>query len=109
MPTMEAQALTPHHRVSDALEQRVRNRDWFLWITVHRVDPDADLERLALEVEAWLSRHDPDEVEGEPPELDYVARGLRLTLRAIPKKRHARGDDPLVGNPYPAFAYWVSG
>jgi hypothetical protein len=27
-------------------------------------------------------------------------------VRAIPKKRRARGSQPLVANPLPAVAYW---
>jgi hypothetical protein len=102
-----AERLTIHHRVSQALEVGVRNRDWFLWLDVSGEPELPDLGSLVAETERWLARLDPD-AGGDEAELDWVGPGLRVHLRALAKKPRARGGNPLVGNPYPAFAYWVA-
>lgn len=98
----------PHRVVAEALEHGVRNRDWFVWLTVNgtRMPGAADLNALAEQAETWLSRLDPE--NEEQPELAYEGPALSVRLRALPKKPHARGANPLVGNPYPAYAQWVA-
>ncbi len=107
-----------HQEVAAALERGVRNRDWFLWLTL---DPPSDdkrgstppLTELADQVDAWLSGLDPDVVThtGRSEQWTWTASSgaARLTLSAIPKKPDARGHAGLIGNPVPAFAYWLNG
>jgi len=62
------------------------------------------------EVEEWLASLDPDEERSAPPERTWSNSGgapPSIRLRALPKKAAARGNPGLIGNPVPAFAYWV--
>ncbi|HEX8648346.1 MAG TPA: hypothetical protein VF715_15750 [Thermoleophilaceae bacterium] len=100
--------LTPHRVIAEALEREVKNRDWFVWLSVDgNQTPEApDLATLAQETERWLSRWNPDR-DRQPPEFEWLRPGVSVRLRALPKKKHARGANPLVGNPHPAFAQWA--
>lgn len=98
---------TLHHALSEALEGGVANRDWFLWLDVSGGDPHPDFSSLIEQTERWLAQQDPDARELATT-LSWQQRGLHVEIRAEPKKPRARGAQPLVGNPYPAFAYWVT-
>jgi hypothetical protein len=101
---------TAHRLVSEALEQGVRNRDWFLWINVNGdtfLAPNDNLDSLVQLTEQWLRELDPDAERKPAPFAWPGPHGVSVVLRALPKKPHARGSNPLVGNPYPAFAYWT--
>lgn len=97
-----------HRRVTEALESGVHNRDWFLWVDVSGDDARPDFSSLVAAAEQWLGQMDPDAEPGEGPELQWARSNVSVLLKALPKKPHARGADPLVGNPFPAFAYWVA-
>jgi len=98
---------SPHHMLTQALEAGVTNRDWFLWLDVSGDDPRPDYTSLIDQTEAWLEGQDPDAPD-PAAELVWHRGGLHVQIRALPKKSRARGANPLVGNPYPAFAYWVT-
>jgi hypothetical protein len=98
---------SPHRVVSQALEAGVRNRDWFLWVGVDAEAVPTDLDPLVERTEQWLSQLDPNQDADPEPELEWAVPGLHVSLRALAKKPRARGQSPLVGNPYPAFAYWA--
>jgi hypothetical protein len=98
-----------HERVRAALDFKIENPNFFLWIGVTAA-PDARLDEPALQrdVEAWLGRLDPDRVfhDRDEPEHTWDASGLLVRLTAIPKKAEARAvGGPVVGNPAPPDAY----
>lgn len=95
-----------HRVVSQALEGGVQNRNWFIWVDVSGESPPPDLSPLITRTEQWL--HDLDAGTSQSTELNWSKSGLTVLLRALAKKPHARGANPLVGNPYPAFAYWAT-
>jgi hypothetical protein len=111
--TLSPQELEWHERVRDALNSKIENPNFFVWIDV-TAEPGAvlDEEELRGDVEEWLGGLDADgviEVRSSPVH-EYSTGGLSVVLRALPKKPEARGRSTLiVGNPVPAFAYWVSG
>lgn len=102
-----------HRRIARALESGVVNRDWWIWISF-RVDAETavSLAGLAETVERWLGEADPDEELGQHArvrELTWPGGGIHVTLRAIPRRLASRGAVELVGNPFPAIAYWTGG
>lgn len=103
-----------HHELRDALNQRLTNGDFFVWISVRptgeRVEFE-DLDAIVSKAETWLSSLDPDRVDASDlPERTYSDKAAEVELRAIPKKPSARGQraGQIVGNPEPVLAGWVS-
>jgi hypothetical protein len=100
-----------HEQVRAALDFKIDNADFFLWIVVE-ADPGATLDEheLRRDVEAWLNGHDPDHVfqTRHQPEHAWDRAGLVVRFTAIPKKPEARGSSgPIVGNPTPPAAHWA--
>jgi hypothetical protein len=97
-----------HRELAAELERRVQNRDFFIWLNVtgRRRGEPIDYDAIAREVETWLRGLDPESHSPQAPGLQSVGPTLDLEVRAIPKKRRARGSQPLVANPLPAVAYW---
>jgi hypothetical protein len=99
-----------HERVRGALDFKIDNPDFFLWIVVE-AEPGASLDEHTLreDLERWLGQLDADEVfrKRDEPEHTWHAAGLTVRFTAIPKKPEARGlGVPIVGNPIPPAAYW---
>jgi len=99
-----------HERVRRALDFKIENPDFFVWIVVE-ANPGAGLDEQALRrnVEDWLGKLDADRVfqERGEPEHTWEAGGLVVRFTAIPKKPEARGTGvPIVGNPVSRAAYW---
>lgn len=99
-----------HERVRRALDFKIDNPDFFVWIVLE-ASPDASLDEQALrqDVEDWLGQLDADQVfqERGEPEHTWEAGGLLIRFTAIPKKPEARGTGvPIVGNPVSPAAYW---
>jgi hypothetical protein len=97
-----------HREVAAELERRVRNRDFFLWLNVtgRRRGEPVDYDAISRELETWLRGLDPETHSPRTPGFQSFGPTLDLEVRAIPKKREARGSQPLVANPVPAVAYW---
>jgi hypothetical protein len=100
-----------HRRIVQQLESNVRTRDWWVWIEFHLDDEtDVSLNGLADAVEEWLGEADADEQLEQPDrirELKWDGGGIHVQLRAIPRGVNTRGLPELIGNPFPAFAYFV--
>jgi hypothetical protein len=99
-----------HERVRRALDFKIDNPDFFVWIVLE-ASPGASLDEHALrqDVEDWLDRLDADQVfqERGEPEHTWEAGGLLVRFTAIPKRPEARGTGvPIVGNPVSPAAYW---
>ena len=107
-----------HLAAARELDARVRNRMFFLQVTVTpehaaagppptEVDEQA-WEAAGEEVERWLGRLDPDAVdEDQPPEHQIRPGDVTIELAAMPKKPKRRGTDPLIVNPYPGIVVFT--
>lgn len=96
-----------HRRVARELEVGVHDRDWWVWIELLPEDhwaADTSLDGLADHAAAWLSSLDVDAEQGETV---WSVAGLDVRLRARRRPEKSRGKQPLVGNPLPAFAYFM--
>jgi hypothetical protein len=97
----------------DALNRELTTPNFFVWIKVRPTGKSrefADLPTIVRETESWLRALDPDSVDASDlPERNFSDRAAKVEIRAIPKKREARGDRSveIVGNPEPALAGWV--
>lgn len=103
------QQLEWHERVRRALDFKVDQPDFVVWIVVE-ADGGASLDEDALrqDVEGWLGRLDADRVfeERDEPVHTWEAGGLLVRFTAVPKKPEARGTGvPIVGNPLSPAAY----
>jgi hypothetical protein len=97
-----------HRELAAEVERRVRNRDFFVWlhITGRRRGEPIDYDAIARELETWLRGLDPDSHSPLGRGFKSMGPTLDLEVRAIPKKKDARGSQPLVANPVPAVPYW---
>lgn len=109
-----------HTAICRQLEEQVKNREFFLWVSVEPeeggegtpvatedVDPQAWTE-VAEEVEEWLARFNPDTVDpDDPPTLRVRPGDVPITLSAIPKKPRRRGSDPLILNLHRGVTYFT--
>jgi hypothetical protein len=100
-----------HRRIVRELESGVNNRDWWVWIHFH-VDEETDVSLVGLadEVERWLAQMNPDEQVAQAErvrELKWTGGGIHVELKAIPRGVASRGSPELVGNPFPAVAFWT--
>lgn len=96
-----------HRRVARELEVGIQDRDWWVWIELLPEDrwaADISLDGLADQAAAWLSSLDADAEQGE---MVWSVDGLDVRLRARRRSARSRGQQPLVGNPLPAFAYFT--
>lgn len=98
-----SQDLEWHERVRRALDFRVKNPDFLLWIVVD-AEPEVTLDEEALlqDVETWLGRLDADHVfrQRDEPEHTWNVSALVVRFTAVPKRPEARGIRiPIVGNP----------
>lgn len=104
---------TLHRALRDALNQRLTSTNFFVLISIEPTGERTsfeDLDAIVTDVEEWLSRLDPDEAPAEAlPERTWSDKAADVRIRAIPKKRSARGyrAAEIVGNPEPALAGWV--
>jgi hypothetical protein len=102
-----------HRALRDALNRELTTPNFFVWIKVKPTGKSrefADLPTIVRETESWLLALDPDSVDGsELPDRTFSDRAANVEIRAIPKKREARGyrSAAIVGNPEPALAGWV--
>ena len=105
-----------HGAVCRELESRVKNRDFWLWVTASPGDeaappeeiPDEDWQEVADEVENWLEGIFADTVDpNDPPGHEAAIATTRIELTASPKKPNRRGTDPLVLNLYPGMTYFT--
>ncbi len=105
-----------HIAVCTELEARVKNRDFFLWVTAEpgegasspeEVDSDG-WKAVADEVAGWLGEMSADNVDAnDPPTHETQLETTRIELAATPKKPNRRGTDPLVLNLYPGMTYFT--
>lgn len=104
-----------HIAVCTELESRVKNRDYFLWVTAEvgdgAVPPeevDADhWKALGDEVGGWLDGMSVEVVSpDDPPKHEARIQSTRVEVIANPKKPNRRGTDPLVLNLYPGMTYF---
>jgi hypothetical protein len=105
-----------HVAVCKELESRVKNRDFWLWVTAETPDEagapeevDADSwKALGDEVAEWLGGMSADRVDADdPPKHEAQIETTRIELAATPKKPNRRGTDPLVLNLYPGMTYFT--
>ncbi len=105
-----------HVTVGRELEARVKNRDFFMWVTVDPGDGAAspeevveeDWQRVADDVAEWLDGTSPDTADpNDPPRHEVAVATARIELSASPKKQNRRGTDPLVLNLYPGMTYFT--
>ncbi len=97
------------------LESRVRNRDFFLWVSVdpgegapapEEVGEDA-WRALGDDVAHWLGGISADAADrDDPPKHETRIATARVEVIATPKKPNRRGTDPLVLNLYPGMTYF---
>jgi hypothetical protein len=109
--SISPQELEWHEAVRDTLDSRISNPNFFLWIDVE-AEPGASLDKDTLreDIEEWLGELDPDAAIAEQTQPRHRLRvgGMDIQLTALPKKPEARGTSQrIVGNPVPAFAYFV--
>jgi hypothetical protein len=88
-------------QVAKALEDGVKNRDW--WLRIEVVDPpddeDEELDRLVALVNEWLAGLDPDDVAstGQPQRWEWPpGTTVRLRITAEPKEPGERGTGGVV-------------
>jgi hypothetical protein len=105
-----------HIAVCAELESRVKNRDFFLWVTAEPAEEESSPEdvgsdgwqAVAGEVAEWLGGMSPDGVDAnDPPKHEARVGTTRIELAATPKKANRRGTDPLVLNLYPGMTYFT--
>ena len=105
-----------HVAVCNELESRVKNRDFWLWVTAEpgeastapgEVGSEA-WQALAAEVAEWLGGISADSVDADdPPKRESQIAATSVELTATPKKPNRRGTDPLVLNLYPGMTYFM--
>jgi hypothetical protein len=104
-----------HIAVCRELESRVKNRDFWLWVTVEPGDgaasPDdstsEDWRAVADDVAGWLGGISADSVDPDSlPTHEARIAATSVELTANPKKPNRRGTDPLVLNLYPGMTYF---
>jgi hypothetical protein len=98
----------------DALNARLTNPNFFVWITV---EPNgqgtvlASVDQIVQDTERWLSSLDPEAISSPDavPERQFVDPAASVRIRAIPKRPEARlqRSESIVGNPEPVVAGWV--
>lgn len=105
-----------HVAVCRALEARVKNRDFFMWVTASPGDgatppdevADEDWQAVADDVESWLEGIHVDSADpNDPPRHEAAVATTGIELTATPKKPNRRGTDPLVLNLYPGMTYFT--
>ena len=109
-----------HRAVCNELEAQVKNRLFFLWVSVdpqqagegsvptpEEVEPQ-EWKAVAESVEGWLESLNPDTVDADdPPKFDARPAETAVELAAIPKKERRRGSDPLILNLHPGLTYFT--
>lgn len=104
-----------HIAVCTELESRVKNRDFFLWVSAEPSGDASPPEQLDAEewtalgqaVAEWLDGMSVEAVSSDdPPTHEAHAGGTLVALTATPKKPNRRGTDPLVLNRYPGATYF---
>jgi hypothetical protein len=98
-----------HRRVAHELEIGVQDRGWWVWIELlpkNGAPAEISLDGLAGQAAAWLSSLDIEPERNERPEMVWSADGLDVRLHALRRSPNNRTQQPLVGNPVPAFAFF---
>jgi hypothetical protein len=102
-----------HHALRDALNERISNTGFFVWINVSPSGLQreyADLDRLVAGVQLWLDTLDPDRMSASEgvPEMAMFDPAAEVRVRALPKKPSARTvcARAVVGNPEPVLVGW---
>jgi len=105
-----------HSAVCGELESRVKNRDFWLWVSAEPGEGapapgevgDEDWAALGAEVADWLGGMSADAVDADdPPKHESRVGATRIELTATPKKANRRGSDPLILNLYPGMTYFT--
>lgn len=100
------------NQLYDALNARLRNRDFLLKVNLRRSGSETPGKKLVLEIDRWLEPLDPDiEIErltavGEmPSRLQLEHRGWVLDLKAMPLQRDLRhrSDLRVIGSRVEGF------
>lgn len=105
-----------HAAVCRELESRVKNRDFWVWVTVEpgaEATPPDNLapeawQGFAEKAANWLGGFSAEKVDpDDPPKHEAEVAGTRVELSATPKKPNRRGSDPLILNLYPGMTYFT--
>lgn len=106
--------LTLHHQLRDALNEKLANKSFFVWINVTPTGSQqqfSDLQRIVSSIQWWLDTLDPDEIPGAEavPQVDISDQAAEVRVRALPKKPDARTkrSGQIVGNPEPVLVGWT--
>jgi len=89
------------NQLYDALNKRLRNREFLVQVNLRRTGPDTPGKRLVSEIDRWLDPLDPDvemrrQTAGEkPPRLQLEYRGWVLDLEATPLQPDLRNRSDL--------------
>jgi hypothetical protein len=101
-----------HYALRDALNGRLTNTDFFVWITVRPTGEQQEfrnLDWIVHDTETWLASLDPDAERDLASERFFHDPAAEVQIRALPKKPEARGKgtQPIVGNPEPILTGWT--
>ena len=105
-----------HIAVCTQLENRVKNRDFWLWVTAEPAEgagapeavDDGEWSTLGSDVADWLGGMSADAVDpDDPAKHENEVATTRIELSATPKKPNRRGSDPLILNLYPGMTYFT--
>jgi hypothetical protein len=99
-----------HHELRDALNERLVNTSFFVWIDVTPTGDSTrfeELDRIVSNVEWWLGTLDPDATVAAE-QVRLFDRAAEVKVRAVPKKPGARSHraEQIVGNPEPVLVGW---
>lgn len=105
--------LSLHHELRDALNGKLDNGSFFVWINVAPTGADArfaDVQRIVAGIEWWLGTLDPDTIPATEavPQLELSDPAADVRVRALPKRPDARSrrSVAIVGNPEPVLVGW---
>jgi hypothetical protein len=105
--------LALHHELRDALNGKLDNGSFFVWINVAPTGANtrfANVQRIVAGIEWWLGTLDPDAIPATEavPQIHLSDPAADVRVRALPKRPDARSrrSTGIVGNPEPALAAW---
>ena len=101
-----------HSALRDALNERLENKDFFVWLDVRptgKAQEFEDLSEIVAETENWLEGLDPDDIEEKQlPKRHIEQEAASVEITALPRKPEVRDHraDEIVGNPRPMLFGW---
>jgi hypothetical protein len=101
-----------HHALRDALNRELKNKDFFVWVTVEPTGEAKEFENLdgiVAGTEAWLDRLNPDAVEEKAlPKYEIEQPAATVQITALPRKAEVRDHraGQIVANPNPIMVGW---